>query len=404
MCGNMKKELTQEIQDFVAGLRNSIKTRSFIRLTLSDYHGQEQDLIKSTVRLVSIKGHGMLTFVNSYSTKDITVNYEVPRGLGMIGHTIQNNFSNAHLYTSTIDTHLTRTGDGPWSLLASKASATGEPEISAAHDRQKKRVIDQKQPFLHALGITDAEHKILPSMNDKWRQINRFMELFNDAAQDAGITEEGSLSIADFGSGKGYLTFAIHNAISSRSAPIEVTGIEIRDDLVKFCNDVSAELGCKGLAFRKGDITSYSPDRLDILIALHACDTATDHAISLGIKAGAKVIMCAPCCHKEIRPMIKPPEVIKSLLKHGIHLGQEAEMLTDTLRALLMEAAGYQAKVFEFISLEHTDKNKMILGIKRRHEPGRQEKCLAQIRALKDFYGITRIKLEELLADVLPKP
>ncbi len=398
MCGNMKKELTQEIQDFIAGLRNSIKTRSFIRLTLSDYHGKEQDLVRITIRLVSIKGHGVLSFVNSYSTRDITVNFEIPRGLGMIGHTIQNNFNTAHLYTSAIDTHLARTGDGPWSLSASKASSAGESEISASHDRQKRRVIDQKQPFLQSLGITDTEHRVLPSKNDKWRQINRFMELFNDATQDAGITDEESLSIADFGSGKGYLTFAIHNAVASRNAPAEVTGIEIRDDLVRFCNDISAELACKSLSFRKGDISSYSPEKLDILIALHACDTATDQAISLGIKAGAKVIMCAPCCHKEVRPMIKPPEVLKPLLKHGIHMGLEAEMLTDTLRALLMEASGYQTKVFEFISLEHTDKNKMILGIKKRPELARQEKSLAQIRALKDFYGLTSIKLEELLA------
>ena len=238
-------------------------------------------------------------------------------------------------------------------------------------------------------------------MNDKWRQINRFMELFNEAMKDAGIEEGNNLNVADFGSGKGYLTFAIHNALTSRNMPAEVTGIEIRDDLVQFCSETAVELACKGLTFKKGDITSYSPGRLDILIALHACDTATDQAISLGINAGAKVIMCAPCCHKEIRPMLNPPVILKPLLKHGIHLGQEAEMLTDTLRALLLEASGYQAKVFEFISLEHTDKNKMILGIKKRPDPARQEKSLEQIRALKDFYGITsRIKLEELLSDL----
>jgi hypothetical protein len=135
---------------------------------------------------------------------------------------------------------------------------------------------------------------------------------------------------------------------------------------------------------------------VNVLIALHACDTATDLAIHLGIRSGAGIIMCAPCCHKQIRPQINAPDVLKPLLRFGVHMAQEADMVTDGLRVLLMEACGYEVKLFEFISLEHTDKNKMILGIKRTGAIP-QESTLLQIEAIKKFYGIQEHKLESLL-------
>jgi hypothetical protein len=132
------------------------------------------------------------------------------------------------------------------------------------------------------------------------------------------------------------------------------------------------------------------------MIALHACDMATDYAIHLGIRAGASIIMCAPCCHKQIRPQMQSPELLKPMLKHGIHLGQEAEMVTDSLRALLLEASGYETRIFEFVSLEHTSKNKMILGVKGSGVV-KQAEILAQIREIKEFYGIREHCLETLL-------
>jgi hypothetical protein len=176
-----------------------------------------------------------------------------------------------------------------------------------------------------------------------------------------------------------------------------VTGVEVRADLVRFCNDVVGKLGMAPLSFREGDVQSYAPAALQIMIALHACDIATDLAIHQGIRAGAAIILCAPCCHKELRPQLQMPPVLQPLLRFGVHLGQEAEMLTDTLRALWLEAAGYETQVFEFIALEHTSKNKMILAVKRPGAPHR-EQALAQIKALKDFYGIREHRLETLLA------
>ena len=139
-----------------------------------------------------------------------------------------------------------------------------------------------------------------------------------------------------------------------------------------------------------------APQAVDVVIALHACDTATDLAIHHGIRAGAAIILCSPCCHKQVRPQLLSPHPLRPILQHGIHLGQEAEMLTDGLRALLLESRGYQTQVFEFISLEHTNKNKMILAVKRA-TPGPADEVLAQIDEIKRFYGIREQCLETLL-------
>jgi len=150
------------------------------------------------------------------------------------------------------------------------------------------------------------------------------------------------------------------------------------------------------LRFRRGAIGSYAPETIHALIALHACDTATDLAIHLGIHSGAEIIMCAPCCHKEIRRQIKSPQVLHPMLKYGVHLGQEADMVTDGLRALLLEAHGYRTRILEFVSLEHTSKNKMILAVRHAGSVKRNE-LLAQIAAIKAFYGIKEQRLESLL-------
>lgn len=255
-----------------------------------------------------------------------------------------------------------------------------------------------QQPYLQALGVTDAEHKLIPAMSKKWKQINKFIEIFSVAIQEAGLAQYKNLHIADFGSGKAYLTFAMHDYVSNNlSATAQITGVELRQSLVDLCNVTAENLHLTGLQFEQGDVKHFQAKGINVMIALHACDVATDYALHMGIATGAEVIMCSPCCHKQIRPQIKLPQILAPMLQHGIHLGQEAEMITDSLRALLLEAHGYQTKVFEFISLEHTSKNKMILATKRK-QPKDPSKTLAQIAAIKQFYGIEQHCLEQLLA------
>jgi len=249
----------------------------------------------------------------------------------------------------------------------------------------------------------------VPAMARKWKQINKFVEVMSHALASAGIGPTAPLNIVDFGAGKGYLTFALHDWLRRQAAgaprALDVVGVELRADLVTLCNDAIATCGLEGLRFEAGDVSSFVPERLDVMIALHACDTATDHALHTGIRAGAAIIMCSPCCHKQIRPQMQMPSLLKPMLQHGIHLGQQAEMVTDGLRALLLEAHGYDAQVFEFVALEHTSKNKMILAVRRQGRQDtpqaarRRDDVLAQIAELKRFYGIREHCLETLLGE-----
>ncbi|MGL6033807.1 MAG: methyltransferase, partial [Acinetobacter johnsonii] len=173
--------------------------------------------------------------------------------------------------------------------------------------------------------------------------------------------------------------------------------VELNSKMVEFCQEVANKSDFQQLDFFQGDVRTYQPERLDVMIALHACDVATDFAIHTGIRLNAEMIMCAPCCHKELRPQLKAPLVLQPMLQFGIHAGQQAEMLTDTIRALLLKAYGYETKVFEFVALEHTSKNKMILATKRKDYQAPDVAVLAQIQALKEMYGIQKHSLELLL-------
>ena len=249
--------------------------------------------------------------------------------------------------------------------------------------------------------MTDGEYRVVPAMARKWRQINKFVEIFEHALTSSDLAGKDRIDVIDFGSGKGYLTFAVYDYLQSAlDGDSSVTGVELRDSLVQLCTDLADKLSMDGLQFRVGDLHSSPPETMDALIALHACDTATDLALHLGITSGAGTIMCSPCCHKEIRRQIESPEVLLPMLKYGVHLGQEADMVTDALRALLLEAHGYKTQILEFVSLEHTSKNKMILAVRGAGAAPREdvrEETLAEIEQLKAFYGIEHQMLETLL-------
>jgi hypothetical protein len=168
------------------------------------------------------------------------------------------------------------------------------------------------------------------------------------------------------GCGKGYLTFAAYDWLRrSGCEKATVRGIEARAELVEFCNRAAKDNQFEQLRFETGAIADAKPARADVLVALHACDTATDDAIAWGVRAGASLIIVSPCCHKELRPQLRPPPALAGALRHGILLERQAEFITDALRAALLEWAGYETKIFEFISTEHTAKNLMIAAIKR---------------------------------------
>jgi SAM-dependent methyltransferase len=308
-------------------------------------------------------------------------------------------FRNAHLFTPGEETQLKLNRKGTGTLTVGASATADEPATAeaTAHDRAKQRLIDIHRPFLVELGVTTPQHQLVPAMARKWRQINKFVEVFAHALASSRLADAQQLRVVDFGSGKGYLTFAVHDWLQqARGVVPDVVGVELRPDMVALGNEAIARLGLQGLRMELGDVRHHEPGALNVMIALHACDVATDHALYLGLRAGADIIMCSPCCHKQIRPQLLSPHPMRSILQHGVHREQQAEMVTDSLRALLLESQGYETQVFEFVSLEHTSKNKMILAVKR-PQPTSPEPALTQVRELKDFYGIREQCLETLL-------
>jgi hypothetical protein len=386
----------EELERFFKLLNECLAQNSFIKLILGKYRGNEPDLRNIEIKLITIKDQDFLSFVYRYRTKEITKNFPVKDGIENIRILLGQDFKSAHLFSLTEDVQIEFSKRDRCILSSSKATCGNVPVKN--HNRDKHRIIDKNKSFLTALGITNEGHQVLPSMSKKWKQINVFLEIFRQALLSSQLPKDQTINVVDFGSGKGYLTFAVCDFLrDSQGIDAQVTGVELRQDLVKFCNDISIKLEMDKLHFYQGDLKSYVPGKIQVMIALHACDTATDLAIYTGISSGAEIIMCSPCCHKELRQKIIIPPVLKPMLHFGVHLGQEAEMVTDSLRALLLEASGYEAKVFEFISLEHTDKNKMILAVKKSGSPDKKEEVLSQINVIKDFYGIKEMQLETLL-------
>jgi SAM-dependent methyltransferase len=395
------------LDEFLSALRQGIDEARLASLVISKNRHADADLQSIRARPIELRGRRVVSFVHRYATRDEARNLEPDAALAAVAAwldpTGEPSFAHATLSAGGDAMHLRISKKGR-ALLSRAASLAGDPVVvpppPLSHDRPKRRALSLELPFLVDLGITDERHRLVPAMARKWKQIDKFLEVLDHALDRLPPPAGGLLRVVDFGCGKGYLTFAVHEHLRRRfgGAP-QVTGVELRAGLVELCNRAAETSHCEGLRFVQGDLRSFQPEAVDVMIALHACDTATDHAIDLGLRAGARVLVCSPCCHKELRPQMATPAPLGALFRHGIHLGQEAEMVTDSLRALLLEAAGYEAQVFEFVSLEHTSKNKMILATRRDADPADSGRALAQVDAVKAFYGIREQCLEQLLRE-----
>lgn len=384
-------------QQFLDAFQQAVDEQRFERLILSQYKGELAQLEKITLRVISLQNEPVLSCLYRYKTQDVTKNYPLSEASAQVAALLQH-CRQANLLTLDEELQLKKNKKKAMLTLSKNKSASKDGAEQQGHDRIKQRYVDQDSQFLQPLGITDAKAQIIPSMARKWKQINKFVEICAGALEQIQPAEK-PLHIVDFGSGKGYLTFALYDYLAKHGQTPFVTGVELNPKMVEFCQHVAAEAGFTQLDFFQGDVRTYNPEQLDVMIALHACDVATDFAIHTGIRLNAQMIMCAPCCHKELRPQLHSPEVLKPMLQFGIHAGQQAEMLTDTIRALLLKAYGYDTKVFEFVALEHTSKNKMILATKRQDYQAPDQQVLAQIQALKQMYGIQKHSLELLLKD-----
>lgn len=371
---------------FDALLRGSVRSGAFVKLTLGKVRSSDPTLRNVFVRPVRLQAGPRLSFVWRHATRDLTRNLPLEDGVAEILRLLGTEFLDAHLFTTEQTIRYEGRPDGDGRLTSKKAEAPAP--APTGHDRARERPLAAAASWLQALGVTNAAGKPREGMAGKLRQIQKFAELIDHLLTESGLAEVPELTVTDMGCGKGYLTFALAELLKARGT---VTGIESRPALVETTNQVARACGFDRLHFRAGDIAAAELAKVDVLVALHACDTATDDALAKGVAAGAKLLVVSPCCHKEVRPQLAAPPVLADALRHGIFQERQAEFATDALRALLLEWAGYRTKVFEFVSTEHTAKNLMIAAIRER--PAGDEERLARLRALAAFYGIRRQRL-----------
>ncbi|HSC93005.1 MAG TPA: SAM-dependent methyltransferase [Gaiellaceae bacterium] len=276
------------------------------------------------------------------------------------------------------------------------------PAADLRHDRRKRYLLDEGTPvpFLVELGVMTPGGAVRARRHDKFRQVNRFLELVEDVLP--ALPEDDPLRVVDFGSGRSYLTFALHHLLVERHGRrVELLGLDLKEDVVAECAALAARLGAAGLRFEVGDIAGYQGvDGADLVVSLHACDTATDEALARAVDWEAAVILAVPCCQHELLPQLDNPS-LAPLLRHGVLRERFAAEVTDAARAQLLGLAGYDVQLVEFVELEHTPKNVLIRATRR---PGRDTARLAREYAeLKRSLGFDHA-LERLLGDRIAVP
>lgn len=383
------------IRQFWSAARSAAANGELVKLTLSKPRLKSAEIPRNRyARLVEIKGGTQLQITHRYEDREEVKNHLVGVGLSLLESALGEDYGNADLFTTNEQVSISLSRKGNARLLRKTLHPRSRPNLPPVtqHNRKKHRDIPADRPYLHALGVTTADGKIRQDGKRKFKQINKFVEIIDNLVHEQELPN--GAQIIDMGSGSGYLTFALYDHLTNQlGLNVTVTGVELRPKLVEKCRAIASDNGFRDLHFVEGYIDDFNPKRIDLLIALHACDTATDDALFKGLKAKAKMMVVAPCCQKQVRKDMDVPAELKPMLGNGILLERQAAMLTDAMRALLLEAEGYKTKLFEFIPLEHTAKNVMITAVKGR----KRTEALEEFRTLRKRFGVKKHYLRKLI-------
>ena len=388
--------MSETLQRYFGLVAVAMEQCTLVKMTLSKPADKHDELRNIYVKPVLIKEKRLFAFTYHYERRDEVKNYDNAQMMEVLRELIPARFLNAVLFTVNEDVTLLVSSKGKATIQTKKVQECREQNLD--HDKQKNRLINPANPWWYQLGLTTREGKVTADMQHKFKQIYKYAEIVESLLKPMKF--EGTVHVADMGAGKGYLTFALHEVLTQRlHLDVDIKGVEIRPDLVLKINEIIQLSGLKGMEFVESSIEAYHPEKLDVLIALHACNTATDDAIASGVKAGAELIVCAPCCHKQIRQEMERSGKVDAITRHGIFLERQAVMITDTIRALMLEYYGYKTQVMEFIEMEHTPKNVLLVGRKtpKNMNNTKDQEIRRQISELKERYGIYQHYLETKL-------
>ncbi|MBN8586617.1 MAG: SAM-dependent methyltransferase [Ignavibacteria bacterium] len=385
--------------EFMEVLRKSLKENTFVKFTLGKYRGSEDGLENIYVNPVKIKEEVKFALRYKYKTRDIYKNHTADEAANIISDEMGKNFLYGGLFT-TVNDHVLEYNKKRVPRTYTRKASFSRVEIKE-HNRIKTRYIDSKDKYLNLLGITNQKGEVKGDKYDKFRQVDKFIEILNGLIESSSLADKNEVDVIDFGSGKSYLTFAVYNFLNHKlGLKTKVTGIEQREDLAQLSNDISTAVDFNDLKFINNTINDNKIKEADIVIALHACDTATDDAIAKAIALKAEIVILAPCCQKYVRKHLHIPEELKGVFKHGILEEHLASFITDGLRALVLESYGYKTKVFEFISGDHTSKNIMITAILDEFTDDNYFAKVVEIEKMKSQFGLSDFYLDKLLTKI----
>jgi SAM-dependent methyltransferase len=386
--------MTDPVEQLVTAIRDSIDDQTFQKLTLGKFQHDLAAVQHVYVRIVDLKTGPHVSFVYRYPNQDITKNSPIPEGIEILAGWLGSSCRSATLLTSKARQQLLFSRRGKPRLFSQDS-----PSLLAAdrsHDREKVRLLTDERA-LELLGVIDSQGRPRAQMGNKYRQVHHFIEAVAPILKATSPGE--TLHIVDMGCGKGHLTFALHQFLRENGLDPVTVGVEKRGALVKAANSIAGQLEDNNIRFIQGEISDVDVKPIDILIALHACDTATDDAIYRGIQEECRWIVVSPCCQHELRAQLSAPAGLEPLFRHGIQVDRMTETVTDTLRCLYLEAWGYQTRIQEFVGTEHTAKNLLIVASRTR-KPGACDDLVERALAFQHRFGIQHQRLGALLTGV----
>lgn len=384
---------------FLTAMSDSLAKGTFLKLTLGKYRGTGVES-RATLTRIMLKNLPHLKRVTRRGAQDLTDVASFEASVATVSELVGRNYLSATLFTTAGDVALIYSKKRIPRLSRGKPTLTSAP--TEEHNRAKDYLVNPAASYLAALGVTHVTHRggppvVKPKMYAKYRQICRFVEIIDQLLAVSDLKTAPAPRIVDVGSGKGYLTFALHDHLTGRLGKTPTTtGIEVNARLVDTSNTIARSLEMAGLTFLAEKAENHATERLDVLIALHACDTATDDAVHLGLVSGAQMIITAPCCQHEIAPQLATTVArpMAGLMKFGLFRQRQADLITDAIRALLLETHGYQVRIIDFVSTEHTTKNIMIAAM-RSNDVDRAA-ASSELAALLEATGIKRHRLLDL--------
>lgn len=356
-------------------LLNQCLNKELIKIIISNPRTKEVPS-KIVVRPILLKEELCYQETIYVGTKAIHKNYEQEQILEEIVKNITENFKQLQLEHNTLNAAILVSKKGKITISKKhKLISEKTSEANLSHNRTKKYIIPEgkKVDFLVDLGVMTQEGNIVRTKYDKFKQINRFLEFIEDILPKLSKTSE--VKIIDFGCGKSYLTFAMYYYLKELNGrDVRIIGLDLKEDVIDNCNKLSEKYGFDKLKFYKGDIAQFEGvDEVDMVVTLHACDTATDYALEKAVSWGAKVILSVPCCQHELNRQMEN-EILEPVFKHGLIKERIAALVTDALRAELLESKGYKVQILEFIDMEHTPKNILIRAVKEKNAVNDLEK------------------------------